>query len=47
MTTGRKIKDPTSGMRAFNKTVLRGCAEKVNYGPEPDTMAILLNKEEK
>ena len=29
MTTGRKIKDPTSGMRAFNKTVLRGCAEKV------------------
>ena len=44
MTTGRKIKDPTSGMRAFNKTVLRGCAEKVNYGPEPDTMAYFIKQ---
>ena len=47
LTTGRKIKDPTSGMRAFSKTVLKECAEKVNYGPEPDTMAYFIKQGKK
>lgn len=47
MTTGRKIKDPTSGMRAFSKNVLRDCAEKINYGPEPDTMAYFIKQGKK
>lgn len=47
MTTGRKIKDPTSGMRAFSKNTLRDCAEKINYGPEPDTMAYFIKQGKK
>ena len=47
LTTGRKIKDPTSGMRAFSKTVLKECAEKVNYGPETDTMAYFIKQGKK
>lgn len=42
LTTGRKIKDPTSGMRLYNQKMIRILAEKVNYGPEPDTLAYLI-----
>ena len=31
ITTGVKIKDPTSGMRVFNRRVLTECAKKINY----------------
>lgn len=44
ITTGVKIKDPTSGMRVFNRSVLTECAKKINYGPEPDTVAYFLKK---
>lgn len=44
ITTFRFIKDPTSGMRLYNKTVLDEYANKINYGPEPDTLAYLLNR---
>lgn len=46
-TTGFSIKDPTSGMRMFSRPILRLCAEQINYGPEPDTLAYLLKKKVK
>lgn len=42
VTTGKKIKDPTSGMRLFSKKVLSEFATSMNYGPEPDTICYLL-----
>lgn len=42
LTTGRKVKDPTSGMRLYNRKMIGILAEKVNYGPEPDTLAYLI-----
>ena len=42
LTTGAKIKDPTSGMRMFNKAMIKECAHKINYGPEPDTVSFLI-----
>lgn len=42
LTTGKKIKDPTSGMRMFNKKTIEKLATQMNYGPEPDTVAFLL-----
>lgn len=44
VTTGKRIKDPTSGMRLYSKKVLKEFANYLNYGPEPDTIAYLLNK---
>ena len=42
VTTGRRIKDPTSGMRLFNRRMIKILANQVNYGPEPDTVAFLI-----
>ena len=42
LTTGQKIKDPTSGMRMFDRAVMRVMSRMVDYGPEPDTMAHLI-----
>lgn len=42
LTTGTVIKDPTSGMRIFNRAVMRAMARNVDYGPEPDTIAHLI-----
>lgn len=42
LTTGRKIKDPTSGMRMFSHKMIREFAVNLNYGPEPDTLSYLL-----
>ena len=44
LTTGRRIKDPTSGMRLYSRKVMEEFANGLNYGPEPDTIAYLLNK---
>lgn len=44
MTTGKKIKDPTSGMRMFNKKMIAEFALNMNYGPEPDTVSYLLKQ---
>lgn len=42
LTTGKKIKDPTSGFRIFNKSMIAQFALKTNYGPEPDTVSHLV-----
>ena len=44
LTTGMKIKDPTSGMRMFNRITMKECAINKNYGPEPDTVSYLIKK---
>ncbi len=42
LTTGKRIKDPTSGMRMFNRATVKAMAEHSDYGPEPDTLAHLI-----
>ena len=44
LTTGVKIKDPTSGMRMFNRRMIESLAREINYGPEPDTISYLLKQ---
>lgn len=44
ITSFHHIKDPTSGMRLYGKSVLNEFANKINYGPEPDTLVYLLNR---
>lgn len=42
LTTHKTVKDPTSGMRMFNRAAIRVMAENIDYGPEPDTVAHLI-----
>ena len=44
LTTGVKVADPTSGMRMFNRKMIRQFALKLNFGPEPDTVSYLLKQ---
>lgn len=44
LTTGKTIKDPTSGMRAFNKRMIKQFALGLNFGPEPDTVSYLIKR---
>ena len=44
LTTGKKVKDPTSGMRMFNKKMIAEFALNLNYGPEPETISYLLKQ---
>lgn len=41
-TAGRGIADPTSGMRLINRRAMKEFATNMNYGPEPDTIALLM-----
>lgn len=44
LTTGGKyIGDVTSGMRLFNKKMIKRFGYDIHYSPEPDTLAYLLN----
>jgi hypothetical protein len=42
LTTGKYIGDVTSGMRLFNKSMIKKFGYEMNYSPEPDTLAYLL-----
>lgn len=42
LSTGKKITDPTSGMRLFNNAVMKRFVYDINYGPEPDTISYLI-----
>ena len=42
ITTGRTVSDPTSGMRLFNKRIIRKLATTMNFPPEPDTITFLM-----
>ena len=47
LTTLKKIKDPTSGMRAFDKKVIEEFVKNPSLTPEPDTLVYLLKKKMK
>lgn len=42
LTTGKKIQDPTSGMRLFDRQIIHCFAAEPEFGPEPDTLAVLM-----
>ncbi len=42
LTTGKTLKDPTSGMRMFDKKMIKKLAFGADLGPEPDTVALLV-----
>lgn len=42
-TRGKYIGDVTSGMRLFNKKMIKKFGYDMHYSPEPDTLAYLLN----
>ena len=39
-----RVMDPTSGMRIFNRNMIKEFASNINYGPEPDTISFLLKQ---
>ncbi len=43
-TTGKKINDPTSGMRLYNRSMIKRYAYESDFGPEPDTVAYLVRQ---
>ena len=43
LTTGKRITDPTSGMRMYGKRIIDFLANNANSGPEPDTVAYLMS----
>lgn len=47
LTTGKKIKDPTSGMRAYDKKVIEEFVKNPSLTPEPDTLVYILKKKMK
>lgn len=42
LTTHKHIQDPTSGMRLFDKTMIPLFANELDFGPEPDTISLLM-----
>lgn len=44
LTTGKKICDPTSGMRLYNLAAMRYLDREINMAPEPDTIALLIRE---
>ncbi|MBS5115385.1 MAG: glycosyltransferase family 2 protein [Erysipelotrichaceae bacterium] len=47
LVTGKKINDPTSGMRAFDKDTMMEYAFNMNYPPEPDTLVYMICKKKR
>lgn len=41
-TTHRNIMDPTSGMRIYNRRVMKAYTTEMNFNPEPDTISYLI-----
>lgn len=44
ITTGKRLTDTTSGLRAYSKRVIKEFATQMNYTPEPDTICYLLRR---
>lgn len=42
LTTGQRVEDPTSGMRLFNRRMIRSFARNYDFSPEPDTIALII-----
>lgn len=44
VTTGKRISDPTSGFRIYNKRMIQEYATQINMAPEPDTISYLIKR---
>ena len=44
ISTGKTLTDPTSGLRLFNRKMIKRFATEMNHGPEPDTLAYLISQ---
>ena len=44
LTTGKRVTDPTSGMRMINRELIRDYAFEINRKPEPDTLAYQMKR---
>ena len=42
VTTRKRIEDPTSGMRLFDSKMIPLFANELDFGPEPDTISLLM-----
>lgn len=42
LTTRKRIQDPTSGMRLFDAKMIPLLADELDFGPEPDTLSLLM-----
>ena len=42
VTSRKRIQDPTSGMRLFDKKMIPLFANELDFGPEPDTISLLM-----
>ena len=47
LTTGKTIKDPTSGMRAYDKKTIEEFVKNASLTPEPDTLVYMMKKKYK
>ena len=47
LTSGIRIADPTSGMRMYNRDLIREFAHAFDLSPEPDTIAMLARRGER
>lgn len=47
LVTGKKIADPTSGFRAYDKECILDYANDMNNPPEPDTLVYMIRKKRK
>ena len=44
LVTGKRITDPTSGMRAYNKKAIKEFITNSSLTPEPDTIVYMIKK---
>ena len=44
LTTGKRIQDPTSGMRLFDDSMIPLFAQELDFSPEPDTISLLMHR---
>ncbi|MBM6774819.1 glycosyltransferase family 2 protein [Olsenella profusa] len=42
LTTGQTVRDPTSGLRLYNRAMMEQFARRFDFGPEPDSVAYLM-----
>lgn len=44
LTTGKRVSDPTSGMRLFNRAMIKRFATDDSLNPEPESISLLIRK---
>lgn len=44
LTTGKRVADPTSGMRMFSKEMIKRFAQDDSLNPEPESISLLIKK---